>query len=94
MADQLFTGLESQLRKVNGDSVQSEMGVRASQTSGGAKTDLRNLERTANHWILEFNFHCALQAFRDGEYEDFYAILDVITGEKGDYVLVIRDTVS
>lgn len=79
MADQLFTGLESQLRKVNGDSVQSEMGVRASQASGGAKADLRNLERTANHWILEFNFHCALQAFRDGEYEDFYAILDVIT---------------
>ncbi|XP_078257905.1 telomeric repeat binding factor a [Rhinoraja longicauda] len=83
MAARLLWGSELQFRKVNGDSVQNEMGVRpkgtTSQTSGGAKADLRNLERTVNHWILEFNFHYALQAFRDGEYEEFCTILNVIT---------------
>ncbi|XP_078066784.1 telomeric repeat binding factor a [Mustelus asterias] len=36
-------------------------------------------ERVVNGWTLEFNLHSALRAFRAGAYEEFCAILNVIT---------------
>ncbi|XP_038662318.1 telomeric repeat-binding factor 2-like isoform X2 [Scyliorhinus canicula] len=36
-------------------------------------------ERVVNGWTLEFNLYCALKAFRAGAYEEFCAILNVIT---------------
>ncbi|XP_072926376.1 telomeric repeat binding factor a isoform X1 [Hemitrygon akajei] len=80
MAGRLFGRSEVQLRGSAGGLVESEMGIRSNcMSSGGIEADLRNPERLVNHWILEFNFHCAVQAFRDGEYEEFCAILNVIT---------------
>ncbi|XP_067905977.1 telomeric repeat binding factor a [Heterodontus francisci] len=50
-----------------------------SQVGGGAEADVPDPERVANGWTLEFNMFCALKAFRAGEYEEFCAILNVIT---------------
>ncbi|XP_072135917.1 telomeric repeat binding factor a [Mobula birostris] len=80
MAGRLFRKSDLQPRGSTGGVVESEIGIRSNCTSsGGTEAELRSPERLVNHWILEFNFHCAVQAFRDGEYEEFCAILNVIT---------------
>uniref|UniRef100_A0A4W3IT82 Uncharacterized protein n=1 Tax=Callorhinchus milii TaxID=7868 RepID=A0A4W3IT82_CALMI len=54
------------------------------KTGDGA--DAPGPQQTVNHWILEYNLHCALEAFRSGQDEQFCAILDVITAVlKGPY---------
>ncbi|XP_069757392.1 telomeric repeat binding factor a isoform X2 [Narcine bancroftii] len=82
MAGRSSGSSEWRSRGLNGDLMRSEVGASskctANHPSDGAAVDVWNPEQTVNRWILEFNFHCALQAFRDDKTKEFCAILDVI----------------
>ncbi|XP_067854178.1 telomeric repeat binding factor a isoform X2 [Heptranchias perlo] len=78
---------EVQLGPLNGGLPQTGVGLRSMCTKrqqsdkakAKAQADLPDPERVVNRWTLEFNFYCALKAFRAEEYEEFCAILNVIT---------------
>ncbi|XP_041047997.1 telomeric repeat binding factor a isoform X2 [Carcharodon carcharias] len=65
-----------------GGSLQTAGGLKSTCTKsevGDGAEAVPDPEQVVNGWTLEFNLHCALKAFRAGKYEEFCAILNVIT---------------
>uniref|UniRef100_UPI00398EC011 telomeric repeat binding factor a n=1 Tax=Pristiophorus japonicus TaxID=55135 RepID=UPI00398EC011 len=79
----LSGGSEQQLGGLSGGLPQTAVGLRLMCRKGARSRedadDRPEPEHVVNRWTLEFNFYCALKAFGAGEYEEFCAVLNVIT---------------